>query len=214
LSLVAHQHPKIYHIIHIDRLASVLNDQALLCDRVMSQRVTSGPTIGIEEIKRRRLHSPLPSHPTLRVGDCVPFYFCPRSIMLYLIHCGNHPNLKFTGGQKRIVHLVADLRATVAWAESQNLRWAFTLSNAGSVYFEDRTSLHHLADLDWNAIEAKQWQECREGKQAEFLIENRLPWPLIEQVGVLGKPALDEVNDLLLSASVRIPASIQPGWYY
>ena len=27
---------------------------------------------------------------------------------------------------------------TVAWAEKNNLRWAFTLSNAGTYYFEDR----------------------------------------------------------------------------
>ena len=50
----------------------------------------------------------------------------------------NHPSLAYTGGQEPIVHLEADLHQTVAWAEQNRLRWAFTLSNAGSYYFEDR----------------------------------------------------------------------------
>jgi len=43
------------------------------------------------------------------VGDCVPFYFCPRSVMLYLIYQGNHPDLQYHGGQDLVLHLEADL---------------------------------------------------------------------------------------------------------
>jgi hypothetical protein len=50
-------------------------------------------------IKRRRLGLPLPCHAGDRVADYVPFYFCPRSVMLYLIHRGNHPELTYQGGQ-------------------------------------------------------------------------------------------------------------------
>jgi hypothetical protein len=45
-----------------------------------------GTTIGMDSIKQRRLTKSLNSHPDLRVGDCVPFYFCPRSVMLYNIY--------------------------------------------------------------------------------------------------------------------------------
>jgi ssDNA thymidine ADP-ribosyltransferase, DarT len=62
----------------------------------------------------------------------VPFYFCPRSIMLYLLHRGNHPELDYTGGQRPIVHLVADLHEIVRWAEAQGVRWAFSDRNAGT----------------------------------------------------------------------------------
>ncbi|MFN8587276.1 MAG: DarT ssDNA thymidine ADP-ribosyltransferase family protein [Candidatus Eisenbacteria bacterium] len=40
--------------------------------------------------KRRLEGLHLASYPDLFVGDCVPFYFCPRSVMLYLIYRGNH----------------------------------------------------------------------------------------------------------------------------
>lgn len=134
--------PRIYHIVHVDRLAAIVAAGALWCDALVERRVPSGTTIGMNEIKRRRLEELfLESHPDLHVGDCVPFYFCPRSVMLYVIHKANHESLSYRGGQEAIVHLEADLRATVAWAASSGSRWAFTLSNAGASYFEDRADL-------------------------------------------------------------------------
>ena len=65
-------------------------------------------------IKQRRRSLTLNSYPRLRVGECVPFYFCPRSIMLYAIFRANLPELSYRGGQVPIVHLEADLRQTVA----------------------------------------------------------------------------------------------------
>ena len=83
--------PKIYHIVHVDRLASIVADGRLRCDAEIARTGAPGTTIGMNDIKRRRLTKTLNSHPGLYVGDCVPFYFCPRSIMLYVIYMGNHP---------------------------------------------------------------------------------------------------------------------------
>ncbi|MFT5717080.1 MAG: hypothetical protein ACI9T7_001266 [Oleiphilaceae bacterium] len=79
----------------------------------------------------------LTTHPDLYIGQCVPFYFCPRSIMLYLIYQANSPDLAYKGGQGPIIHLQTDLHAVVSWANQQQRRWAFTLYNAGSYFFED-----------------------------------------------------------------------------
>ena len=81
--------PKIYHIVHVDNLASIVTDGCLWSDAVMVQRQGS-TVIGMGSIKQRRLGLPVSCHTGLRVGDCVPFYFCPRSIMLYVIHRANH----------------------------------------------------------------------------------------------------------------------------
>src|SRR5436309_12641383 len=98
----------------------------------------------MSDIKQRRLTLPLGCHNDLRVGECVPFYFCPRSVMLYLLHRGNHPNLTYSGGQRPIIHLESDLNATVEWVETKGRRWAFTLSNAGAFYCEARCNLDQL----------------------------------------------------------------------
>ncbi len=149
--------PKIYHIIHVDRLASIAAEGHLLSDAVMSGRQGNGTTIGMSKIKLRRLTLPVSCRPGLNVGECVPFYWCPRSVMLYLIHCDNDPGLTYHGGQQPIVHLEADFQKTLEWAEENGKRWAFTLSNAGAYYFEDRCELGQLNEINWDAVRTNWW---------------------------------------------------------
>jgi len=207
--------PKLYHIAHVDRLPSIVADQCLWCDREVVRRAPAGTTIGMNSIKQRRLNElRLSSHPTLFVGDCVPFYFCPRSVMLYLISQGNHPELAYRGGQGPIVHFEADLHAVVAWADAQPRCWAFTLSNAGARYFEDRSSLDQLGEIDWNAVQARDWQQCKDGKQAEFLLELSLPWHLVERIGVQSRATYASALNALPTHGHRPPVEIRPEWYY
>ena len=207
--------PKIYHIVHVDRLHSIIANGHLWCDAEVVHRSSPGTTIGMNGIKERRLNElTLTSHPVLHVGDCVPFYFCPRSIMLYLIYQANHPELVYRGGQGPIIHLEADLRETVAWAEEQGLRWAFTLSNAGAYYFEDRCDLGQLNEIDWNAVQTRDWQKCKEGKQAEFLLESSFPWELIRRIGVLSQQIHGQVITALRPVAHKPLVVIKPEWYY
>ncbi len=112
---------KIYHIVHLDRLASIIAADGLLCDAQIAAQSTLGTTIGMSGIKQRRLTElKLTSHPSLFVGQCVPFYFCPRSIMLYLIHQRNH-ELTYKGGQEPILHLQVDLYQAAAWANQSTV---------------------------------------------------------------------------------------------
>ncbi len=206
--------PKIYHIVHVDRLPSIIADGCLWCDVEVERRRPPGTSIGMSSIKQRRLRElQLRSHPGLYVGQCVPFYFCPRSVMLYLIYRKNQ-ELSYRGGQAPIVHLVADLRKTVQWAESEGLRWAFTLSNAGSYYFEDRCDLADLGEIDWRAVQARKWQTCKEGKQAEFLVERRFSWDLVDEIGVYSERVRKEALAALNASDHRPLVEIQPDWYY
>lgn len=207
--------PKIYHIVHVDRLPSIIAEGCLWCDAEVVRGSAPGTTIGMNIIKQRRLNElTLTSHPGLHVGDCVPFYFCPRSIMLYLIYQANHPELVYRDGQGPIVHLEADVRQTVAWAEKHNQRWAFTLSNAGAYYFEDRCVLAQLDEINWDAVEARAWPQCKEGKQAEFLVERQFPWHLIERIGVLSQSVYQQVMTALQAASHKPCVEIKRDWYY
>lgn len=208
------QHPKIYHIVHVDRLASIVADGFLWCDAEVTRRTPVGTTIGMNKIKQRRLKElRLHCHPDLHIGDCVPFYFCPRSVMLFLIDRRNH-ELAYTGGQQSILHLEADLHATVAWAQAQSSRWAFTTSNAGSRYFEDYDDLVQLCRVDWNAVQAVNWSHCKEGKQAEFLLEQQFPWHLIERIGVHSTSTYTQVVNTLPPSGHRPVVEVRQEWYY
>ena len=208
--------PKIYHIVHVDRLESIVSSDCLWSDAKIRDLNLGGTTIGMSSIKQRRLGLPLSSHPGLHVGECVPFYFCPRSVMLYLIYRGNHRELEYRGGQAQIVHLEADLNRTVAWAESTGLRWAFTTSNAGSGYFQDYANLHDLNKIDWDAVQSNWWSDppVREGKQAEFLIERSFPWHLVDKIGIRTSILYNRIQDVLSRTDHRPTIAIKPGWYY
>lgn len=211
--------PKLYHIVHVDRLRAIVSDGRLWCDREVLRRAAQGAelgtTIGMTGIKQRRLNElRLTSHPALFVGDCVPFYFCPRSVMLYLIYQANHPELGYRGGQEPIVHLETDLPAVVQWAQAQGLRWAFTLSNAGAYYFEDRCDLGQLGEINWAAVQARDWKGLKEGKQAEFLLEREFPWHLVERIGVISASTCRMAMNALTSSGHRPPVELRPEWYY
>ena len=213
-------HPKIYHIVHVDRLASIVADGAICSDAVMMQRPGVGTTIGMNDIKARRLNElSLGCHPGLRVGACAPFYLCSRSVMLYLIYRCNE-QLTYKGGQEPIVHLEADLFRAIEWAQQHGRRWAFTLSNAGAYYFEDRSDVARLGDVNWDAVQARQWSgngvagAIKEGKQAEFLMEEAFPWELVERVGVFSAAYVQPVSAAMGAAAHRPQIEIKRDWYY
>ena len=204
----------------MDRLASIISEGTLWCDAEMANRAETGTTIGIKNIKQRRLTNELNSHPGLRVGDCVPFYLCPRSIMLFVIYKGNHTELEYRGGQGSIVHLEADLRQVVAWADANGKRWAFTASNAGSRYFEDWSDLSQLDKVNWVAVQAQWWsgpgvdEALKEGKQAEFLVEGSFPWTLVSRIGVRSDAIRGKVLGETQMAKHQPPVEVKPDWYY
>ncbi len=207
--------PKLYHIVHVDRLASIVADGSLQCDAVMMNRSDTGTTIGMSKIKQRRLALELTSQPGVHVGQCVPFYFCPRSVMLYLLWQGNHPDLSYRGGQGPIVHLELDMHRLVRWAGSQGLRWAFTLSNAGSSYFEERSGLDDLGDINWQAVAARQWAGAlMDGKQAEFLVEHEVAWSLVDRIGVQSNSIGQRALQAIAGASHQPKVEIKSDWYY
>jgi hypothetical protein len=208
--------PKIYHILHVDRLASVLTAGGLWCDAEMQRRGGGGTTIGMSKIKQRRLTLHVKCHQGDYVGDYVPFYFCPRSIMLYLIYRANDPDLDYRGSQQAIIHLEADLYRVVQWANTSSRRWAFTLSNAGAVYAEFRSDLNQLDEINWPAVRATNWRspDLKEGKQAEFLLHNFFPWDFIDQIGVSSQTMVHQVEGILQSASHRPVVAMRSGWYY
>lgn len=209
-------HPKIYHITHADNLPLILAADGLWSDAVMLQRGGPSAAIGMGSIKQRRLRLPVKCQPGDKVGEYVPFYFGPRSIMLYLIHAANHPELAYRGGQGPIVHLEADLNEAIAWADADGRRWAFTLSNAGSAYAEFRADPTQLHEINWGAIAARDFRnsEINEGKQAEFLVRECFPWTLIRRIGVHSSTVQSRVIRAIASTGHRPPVEVLPNWYY
>jgi hypothetical protein len=209
--------PKIYHITHVDNLASIV---ATGCIEADSRRAESGgrqTSIGMTEIKRRRLFEiDVLCHPGTKVGEYVPFYFCPRSIMLFIIYKNNHPDMSYRGGQESILHLQMDMEATVRWANGNAVRWAFSDRNAGGFLAEFYNSLNELDKIDWKAVKATNFKDIQvqEGKQAEFLIHDKCPWHLVEKIGVFNEAILSQVHEILRNTRHKPNVAIERKWYY
>ncbi len=209
--------PKIYHITHVDNLARMAREGVLWSD---ARRIDLGlerEVVGMSEIKKRRLTElQVKCHPGTMVGEYVPFYLCPRSIMLYILHRGNHPDVTYRGGQGPIVHLVADMRATVAWADAQGRPWAFSNRNAGAYLADFYDDLQRLDEVNWNAVEATGFRdsEVKEGKQAEFLVFESFPWELVQEIGVIDLSVEAQVQALLQGSRHRPDLRVRRTWYY
>jgi hypothetical protein len=209
--------PKIYHITHVDNLPAILAGGGLVSDAEMIRRGGPAAAIGMSSIKKRRVEElTVDCHPGARVGDFVPFYFCPRSIMLYLIYMGNHPELAYRGGQGPILHLEADLYQTIAWANANGHRWAFSLSNAGAYYAPFSSKVEELDQINWESVAATDFRPAhiKEGKQAEFLLHGRFPWHLVARIGVPSRAIQEQVWAALNAATHKPPVETRPEWYY
>jgi hypothetical protein len=209
--------PKIYHITHVDNLPQLLQMGMLFSDAERIRQGLNCQLVGISRIKdRRRTEIEVDCHAGTKVGEYVPFYFCPRSIMLYLLHKGNHPDISYRDGQRPIVHLQSDLLAVVRWASSVDRKWAFSRSNAGSRYTEFYADLARLDQVNWEAVESSDFRDSviKDGKQAEFLLHESFPLNLVEKIGVMEASIGRQVQDIYSGSSILPTVSIEREWYY
>jgi len=209
--------PKIYHITHVNNVKGIVDAGGLWSDKKRSRSHGSCTLVGISGIKQRRLTElPVPCHSGTHVGDYVPFYFCPRSIMLYILYRGNHRELAYQGGQEPIIHLQADMMTVIDWAAGADVRWAFSDRNAGIRFAQFYASMADLDEVNWKAVSANDFRDplVKEGKQAEFLVYEFFPWRLVEKVGVMNDRVMNRVEDLLAKGKDKPVVSVERSWYY
>jgi len=206
----------IYHITHVTNLRSILQHGGLLCDRSCNAGNVQAQQIGYAHIKQRRMARVVPLPPQGTLGDYVPFYFAPRSPMLYTIERRNTPG--YQEGQGRVVHLVSSVE-TVQNAQPP-LRWLFTDGHADMEYSDFFSSTVDLNKVDWPLMPARFWNDTaadgdrKRRRQAEFLVHEFFPWTLVESIGVISAAVAQEAHTLLVGAAHRPELRVESGWYY
>lgn len=198
----------IYHITDIANLRDIFAAGSLLSDAVIG--AMPHQVIGYAHIKQRRMTEyRVPCCNNMFVGQFVPFYFCPRSPMLFTVNKGSVPG-RMAGCQRDIVHLVSTVQSGIDLGR----RWAIADGNAGAGYTSFSSQLSGLDNLDWNAIGARDWRGITHQKMAEFLIEHSVPWTSIIEIGCYDQRASQAVSSLLLNVAHRPHVTIRPEWYY
>lgn len=199
----------LYHITDISNLPSILVNGGLLSDCALAG--VAHQVIGYPNIKQRRMTQYRVHCCGNRfVGEFVPFYFCPRSPMLYTVNRGNTG--RPPGCQTSIVHLVT----TVSAALKQGRSFAISDGNAGAGYATFRSDLAALDDpthLRWADINTNRWQGKMHFKQAEFLVADQFDWSAIVYIGCHNTTAVGQVANLLPQHG-KPQVGAQPSWYY
>ena len=115
---------QLYHITHIQNLPSILAHGGLWCDNSRQERNLGTIGIAHDHIKQRRARKRVPLGAQGTLADYVPFYFAPRSPMLYAIHMGSVAG--YNGGQISVLHLVFEVEHIVR----RGLTYVFTDGHA------------------------------------------------------------------------------------
>jgi hypothetical protein len=197
----------IYHITDVENLGGILAEGGLCSDASIA--VKNPTVIGYGHIKERRLKE-------IRVGCCggrfvgefVPFYFCPRSPMLFTTNKG--ATGRPVDCQRTILHLVSRVSAGIGLGRA----WAVSDGNAGAFHTCFSSTLDAIKKLDWAAIRATDWRGKTHQKSAEFLVAEFFPWTGIHAVGCYNNNVAKQVRDLLNSQHHRPTVTVEPTWYY
>lgn len=202
----------IYHFTHKRNLDSIIERDGLFCDSRMSNRAHE--VVGNRDIKFRRMNKDVPIPPSGRIGDYVPFYFAPRSPMLYSIYKNNVPGC--THEQKDIVYLCSSAEDTAC-----NYPCCFTNRNAAlntATFFNDIGQLHDA--VDWPLMRALMWNSTpedldrRDRRMAEFLVYQFFPWSLVKGIGVYDAETLVYVQKILAKYNQQTPVKVTRDWYF
>ena len=207
---------RVLHMTRIERLPSVA-EHGLLPDNVCRQRQITGVEIGYDHIKRRRALRVVPCGVGGTLADYVPFYFAPRSPMLFAITRGLVS--AEAACTEQIVYLVSS---------TQTLREAGLTVIASNRHAElDYADItEHDRDLDddgfidWPLMTAKYWNNTpedpdrKERRQAECLVHPRVPWHVIEGVATKTERARAQVELVLRTVGQPTPVVVSADWYF
>jgi hypothetical protein len=204
----------IHRIVHESNLPFILQ-HGMLTRRV----VEANPEyvfIGDTQLTNDRHEFAIPLEGCGNLGDYVPFYFGPRSPMLYNIITG-YRGLK-KRPQSEIIYLCIRLDSIIR----AGLRFVFTDGHATKRLTNFFQSVEKLNQIDWETVRGKYWNDTEEDrdrqrrKQAECLVYERVPADLIDAIVVLNDEKVNFVNELLSQAGRTIPVHVNPrgAFYY
>lgn len=196
-------------------MPSILQHSGLHCDNERLRVRLRCVGIAHNHIKERRARRAVTKARRGTLADYVPFYFAPRSPMLYSIGGGFVEG--YTDGEDPILHLVTTAEAVAA----AGLPFTFTDGHAELAVSEFFDDLTQLADkIDWKVMASTYWNDTPEDpdrkrkRQAELLVHHFAPWSLVQSIGVKNLVMKERVEEMLATATHRPVVTVKRNWYY
>jgi hypothetical protein len=201
------------HFTHVEHLRTIIGDGALLADSLVGDRLRH--EVGDRGIKERRRTLAVTCGPGGQPCDYVPFYFAPKSPMLYRIGRGGVQH--YEDGQDPLVYLVS----TIGTVVDAGLQWVFSDGNCGAIttgYYDQLDQLD--AKVDWPLQRQTMWNPTADDptretrRAAEFLVYQLMPWSLVQWLVVRNEETAVTVRTLLAEVGQERQVLVRYHWYY
>ncbi|MEV6020953.1 DUF4433 domain-containing protein [Streptomyces sp. NPDC051997] len=206
---------QLFHFTHVHHLSDILTEKQLVSDTVMQARGGVLMECGDRDVKAERRTRQIAAPPYGRPSDYVPFYFAPRSPMLYVISRGGVPT--YYEGQTPLVYLVT----TVDAVKASGRPYVFSDGNCASAITRHFTDLSMMPSVvDWEIMEATYWANTVDDgdrmrrRMAELLVHEHLPVTAVQEISTFDLNHAQQVRHLLREAETEIPVSVRREWYY
>lgn len=202
----------IWRIVHRRNLPWVLQ-HGLHCGN-SPERSAEWVSIGNPELIAKRSVRRVPIAPGGTLGDYVPFYFTPFSVMLRNIHTGWNGIQQVPNDD--ILILVSSLRRV----SELGLPFLFTDSHAYGGLARFYADLARLDRVDWPLLQRRDFKRDPEDPakleryQAEALVHRHLPLAAVLGVVCHTDDARREIERKMIDAGVTLTVHTRPHWYF
>lgn len=209
----------IMHFTHIDNIPSILAAGRLVAE---SEATAAGLVVDVGDaaVKARRRAIRVGCGPGGSVADYVPFYFAPRSPMMFRIARDHRDGVqgRYQDGDDPLVYLVSSVERVGV----TGLPWVASDGNCATAVTRFTTRQHELAThVDWTVMTQTMWDDTPEDpdrmrrRMAEFLVHRECPLSIMLGYVVRTEERRAQLVRALTSGGVAGPyVDVRPSWYY
>lgn len=203
-----------YRICHIDNVLHIL--QHGLCTKHHPNASDKYISIGNPDIINVRDETQVKIAGYGNIGDYVPFYFTPKSMMLFNVITGWRAPLVPKRNKQEIV-VIRCLISELSKLE----RFFFTNGQANVTSItEHYNDVRHLDKIDWEIIHNSDFRkeandtDKQRRYQAELLVYAHVPIEYIESINVYNEIAANIVKKELAKTPSLLPVNVIPSYYF
>jgi len=199
----------LYHITHISNLESIIKQGSLWSHAQIKEHTIHYIDVANHDIQSRRERTKIPVGAGGYLHNYVPFYFAPRSPMLYALKMQPIP-------QDDIVYFMTNTQAI----QKNSLQYIFTNAHAIRRLTNFYTDLKNLSEIDWDVMRASVWTDTDDDpsrkarRQAEFLVLNEVPLSACLGFSVYSCKAKQKVEKMLKNYNLALPVAIRRHFYF
>ncbi len=202
----------IFRVTHADNISWILQ-HGLHCKTSELDDPNFVP-IGSLELIHKRTNRRVPIAPGGVLGDYVPFYITPWSVMMLNIKTGRN------GVIKRANRDIAILVSSLHKIDEMGLRYVFT---NGHAYMQESDFFDGLSDLDkidWGLLRKRDFKNDPEdpGKlgryQAEALVHGQVPVEALAGIACYDIRTQGSIKNQMEKLGLVIPVKVISDWYF